>query len=148
MDTGGFKGSGRDVQPAELLASYRDLLGIDATHRVNEYGMTELCSQFYGTALRDVSAGRPARDGHAAPPWVRTRAVDPDTLEPVAPGAVGILQHFDLANAGSVMAIQTEDLGLVDDGRFILLGRAPGAPPRGCSIAMDLLLRDRVGARP
>jgi hypothetical protein len=74
---------------------------------------------------------------------VRTRAVDPDTLAPLPPGEVGILQHFDLANAGSVMAIQTEDLGVVAGDRFTLLGRSPGAQPRGCSIAMDILLQDR-----
>jgi hypothetical protein len=36
--------------------------------------------------------------------------------------------------------VQTEDVGVeVDDG-FRLLGRAAGAVPRGCSIAMDELL--------
>ena len=80
------------------------------------------------------------------PPWVRTRAVDPDTLAPVASGTVGILQHFDLANLGSVMAVQTEDLGVVDGDRFTLLGRSPGAQPRGCSIALDMLLQDRSGS--
>lgn len=146
MDTGGFKGSARDVEPGELIGRYTQRLGIAPTHRVNEYGMTEMCSQFYGTSLRDRVAGRAPLDGHVAPPWVRTRAVDPDTLRPLPDGAVGILQHFDLANVGSVMAVQTEDLGVVDDGRFTLLGRSPGAQPRGCSIAMDILLRDRAHA--
>lgn len=148
MDTGGFKGSGRDVEPGELLWSYEQRLGIPATHRVNEYGMTEMCSQFYGTSLRDLVAGRQPLEGYAPPPWVRTRAVDPDTLDPLAAGQVGILQHVDLANVGSVMAIQTEDLGVVEDGRFSLLGRAPGAQPRGCSIAMDMLLRGRSRTTP
>lgn len=142
MDTGGFKGSGRDVEPGDLLTAYEERLGIPASHRVNEYGMTELCSQFYDSPLRDQRIGREA-GGHSIPPWVRTRAVDPDTLSPLPAGAVGILQHFDLANVGSVMAIQTEDLGVVADDRFTLLGRSPGAPPRGCSIAMDMLLQDR-----
>jgi hypothetical protein len=74
------------------------------------------------------------------PAWVRTRVVDPDTLEPVSPGSTGLLQHFDVANTGSVMAIQTEDMGVVEGEGFRLLGRATGAPPRGCSIAMDELL--------
>jgi hypothetical protein len=47
----------------------------------------------------------------------------------------------DLANLGSVAAIQTEDLGRVDEHGLVLEGRAVGATPRGCSIAMDLLLR-------
>ena len=141
MDTGGFKGSGRDVEPGDLVAAYRDLLGIPQRARVNEYGMTEMCSQFYDSQLRDG-----ANRGHRVPPWVRTHAVDPDTLDALEPGAVGILQHFDLANIGSVMAIQTEDLGVAGEGRFTLLGRSPGAQPRGCSIAMDMLLQDRARA--
>lgn len=148
MDTGGFKGSTRDVEPGELSGRYARCFGIASSHRVNEYGMTEMCSQFYGTALRDAVAGRPPLDGHAPPPWVRTRAVDPDTLRALPDGDVGILQHFDLANVGSVMAVQTEDLGVVDEGRFTLLGRSPGAEPRGCSIAMDILLRDRAHTTP
>jgi hypothetical protein len=107
-----------------------------------------MCSQFYTSALRDHARGESARDGFAVPPWVRTRAVDPDTLAPLESGDVGILQHYDLANLGSVMAVQTEDLGVVEDGRFTLLGRSPGAAPRGCSIAMDMLLHDTgVGGR-
>lgn len=147
MDTGGFKGSGRDIVPGDLVAAYRDRLGIDADHRVNEYGMTEMCSQFYDTRLLDSIRGTQRDAAYAAPPWVRTRAVDPDSLDPLPTGTVGILQHFDLANLGSVVAIQTEDLGVVDGDRFTLLGRAPGAEPRGCSIAMDILLRDRAARR-
>ena len=46
----------------------------------------------------------------------------------------------DLANTGSVLAIQTADLGRrVADG-FELLGRSPGAEARGCSIAADAML--------
>ena len=147
MDTGGFKGSGRDVDPNDLLLAYRDRLGIPPSHRVNEYGMTEMCSQFYDSSLRDPVHGATRPAAYAMPPWVRTRAVDPDTLAPIDPGAVGILQHFDLANVGSVMAVQTEDLGVVDGDRFTLLGRSPGAQPRGCSIAMDILLQDRSSGR-
>ncbi|MCI0432475.1 MAG: long-chain fatty acid--CoA ligase [Gemmatimonadetes bacterium] len=147
MDTGGFKGSGRVYDERELRDRYAAQLGIAPTHCVNEYGMTELCTQFYDSALRDVvlhgEAG-PARK--RVPAGARTRIVNPETLEPVRPGENGLLQHFDLANLGSVLAIQTEDMGVqVGDG-FRLLGRAPGATPRGCSIAMDELLQS-VGRR-
>jgi hypothetical protein len=51
----------------------------------------------------------------------------------------------DLANTGSLIAVQTGDLGrCVEDG-FEVLGRAPGAEARGCSIAADLML---AGERP
>ena len=36
--------------------------------------------------------------------------------------------------------IKLEDLGTAMDDGFLLLGRAAGATPRGCSIAMDMLL--------
>src|SRR5690606_18971415 len=53
MDTGGFKGGGRRVEPDALRASYVERLGIPSDHCVNEYGMTEMLSQLYDTALRD-----------------------------------------------------------------------------------------------
>jgi hypothetical protein len=140
MDTGGYKGRSRELGEEEMRGLYGELLGIPASHCVNEYGMTEMCSQFYDSSLRDSVRGRDRTRRKLVPPWVRTRVVDPETLEPVSPGITGLLQHFDLANAASVSAIQTEDLGVAVDDGFQLLGRAPGATPRGCSIAMDLLL--------
>jgi hypothetical protein len=142
MDTGGYKASARTVPPAEMLARYQEFLGIPADWCVNEYGMTELCSQHYDARLRDHVLGRTSRAlRKVPPPWLRTRVTDPETLAPVPPGAEGLLQHFDLANLGSVLAVQTEDVGVeVEDG-VRLIGRVLGAQPRGCSIAMDDLLR-------
>lgn len=150
MDTGGFKGRSREVPAEDLRAAYAEWLGIPDDHCVNEYGMTELCSQFYDTVLRErVRTGTAGPRRKIAPPWVRTRVVSAETLEPVPPGEVGLLCHYDLANLGSVLAVQTEDLGReTDDGGFLVLGRAGGAPPRGCSIAMDLLLEATREARP
>ena len=140
MDTGGYKGHGREVNESSLRELYADLLGIPESHCVNEYGMTEMLSQFYDSTLRDAVMGRERGRRKIGPPWVRTRVVDPESLEPVAAGQSGLLRHFDLANAGSVMAIQTEDVAVAADEGFRLLGRAAGATPRGCSIAMDMLL--------
>ncbi len=146
MDTGGFKGRSREVSAEELRAAYRDLLGIPEDFVVNEYGMTEMGSQFYDNVLRDRVRRGEVRPRHkTVPPWVRTVPVDPETLEPVPPGEIGILRHYDLANLGSVLAVQTEDLGRAVEGGFVVLGRAGGAPPRGCSIAMDLLLQAAQG---
>lgn len=141
MDTGGYKGSGRTIPVERMLADYRELLGLEPDFCINEYGMTELCSQCYDAALRDRVVGTPGTPRKAGPPWLRTRVVDAETLEPLPDGQRGILQHFDLANLGSVMAVQTEDIGVAVTGGFQLLGRITDAPPRGCSIAMDDLLR-------
>jgi len=135
MDTGGFKGRTREVPREELYALLGEALGIGTEWCVNEYGMTEMSSQFY-----DAVAGRPGPRLHVGPPWVQTQAVDPETLAPLPEGETGVLRHFDLANLDSVMAIQTADLGFVTPEGFRVLGRASGAEARGCSLAMDQLL--------
>jgi hypothetical protein len=116
----------------------RDRLGLSELYCVAEYGMTEMCSQFYDNVLRERSLGRsPGYRYKVVPPWVRTQVVDAETLELLPEGRVGVLRHFDLANFDSVMAIQTDDLGVAGAGGFEILGRAAGAELRGCSIAMD-----------
>jgi hypothetical protein len=142
MDTGGYKGRSREVPAEVMLTSYEELLSIPPEACVNEYGMTELCSQMYDVSLSErVRRGAPGTRRKRPPPWLRVRIVDPVTLEPVRAGETGLVQLFDLANIGSVVGVQTEDLGVqVEDG-YRLLGRMPGAQPRGCSIAMDDLLQ-------
>ena len=139
MDTGGFKGRSREVTREELYAALGERLGVPAAWCVNEYGMTEMSSQFYDGSAG--SAPAPAERLHRGPPWVRTQATDPETLRPLPHGEVGVLRHVDLANLHSVMAIQTADLGVTAPGGFRVLGRAQGAEARGCSLAMDDLLR-------
>lgn len=144
METGGFKGRSRAVPRPDLYAGLEATLGVPTPRMVNEYGMTELLSQFYEPVLR--TAGAPAAlDGrhHVGPPWVRTRVLDPETLEPLATGETGLLCHLDLANLGSVAAVLTADVGVAVEGGFRVLGRAPGAEPRGCSLALESLLEAR-----
>jgi hypothetical protein len=144
MDTGGFKGRSREVGREELYGMIEDRLGIAPAWCVNEYGMTEMSSQFY-----DGVAGRAAPVAerlHAGPPWVRTQAADPETLRALPHGEVGVLRHWDLANLHSVMAIQTADLGVTSPDGFRVIGRARGAEARGCSLAMDDLL-SAIGRR-
>jgi hypothetical protein len=139
MDTGGFKGRSREVSRGELYAALSERLGIAPRWMVNEYGMTELGSQFYD-GIAGHAAADPAERLHVGPPWVRTRATDPETLSILPHGEVGVLRHWDLANLGSVAFIQTADLGITRPDGFRLLGRATGAEARGCSLAMDDLL--------
>ena len=136
MDTGGFKGAQISISSSELRDRYRELLGIPARSVINEYGMTEMLSQFYDAHLHQPEC----RSSKQGPPWTRTAVVDPGTLRPLPRGETGLLRHFDLANLFSVAAIQTEDLGVENDCGFQVLGRAAGATPRGCSIAMDIFL--------
>ena len=215
METGGFKGRAREIAQPEFYARLADAFGVPPSRIVNQYGMTELGSQFYDGVLQgdaaveennaradatveenDVRAARarknstpspsqaapspplspspsrpaPSPPPHAAPspsppsparaqnyarwkrvpPWVRVRVLHPATGLLCAPGEPGLLQIHDLANTGSVAALLTADLGRMrgapDDAdcAFEVLGRAPGAEARGCSIAADDMLDARA----
>jgi len=141
METGGFKGRSRELTRDELHGGIARRIGVPRERIVNQYGMCELGSQFYEPSLRTGVAS----DCKVVPPWVRTRVLDPATLEDVAPGEAGVLVHYDLANTGSVLAVMTSDLGVAQDGGFRVLGRLRGAEARGCSLAADALL-ERAGA--
>lgn len=142
MDTGGAKGLSRPLSRAGFLRACWTHLGIAGYFCVNEYGMTELCSQRYDSVLDDRFAGRSLRARRlVGPPWLRTRVLDPDTLAPAPPGALGLLCHHDLANAGSVSVVLTEDMGRAVGGDGIaVVGRVPGAPPRGCGMLLADLM--------
>jgi hypothetical protein len=150
METGGFKGKTRELTKAELHELFAEYLLMPADHVVNEYGMTELGVQFYdrvgahGRAPMDEAA-TPTKAHrraplHTAPPWSRVVIVDPATGNEVAEGQRGLIRVFDLTNRSSVMAIQTEDIGVRIGEGFEVLGRAAGAEARGCSIAADEFL--------
>jgi len=141
MDTGGTKGMPRPVSRAAFLRECWTVLGVAGYWCVNEYGMTELSSQRWDSVLHDRFHGRNVAPRRLlAPPWLRTRVLDPDTLAPVAAGAVGLLCHHDLANAGSVSVVLTDDLGrTVGDDGIEVLGRVSGATPRGCGALLEAL---------
>ncbi len=124
VDTGGCKGYPDDVARTAILDRYVERLGVAPDDVVNEYGMTELCSQLYARG-----AGP-----HRSPPWLRTLVCDPATGREQPLGVPGLLRHVDLANVGSVVAVQTDDVGRAVDGGIELLGRASGALTRGCSL--------------
>jgi hypothetical protein len=136
MQTGGFKGRSRVVPADELRQNISSSFLIPETHVVSEYGMTELSSQLYEGTLNQ----RGARGLYLEPPWLRVTPVDPVTLTPVAPGEVGLARFVDLGNIDSAVAVLTLDRVRRHAGGIELLGRDAGAPPRGCSLAVEALL--------
>jgi hypothetical protein len=132
LETGGYKGSGRELSKPDLYAMFAEQLGVPAERIVNEYGMTELSSQFYAHGA----------DGfHAEAQLARAVVRSPETGLEVEIGEVGYLTLYDLANVGSVMAVATQDIARRGEGgSFQLLGRDPAAVPRGCSRAADEFL--------
>lgn len=133
MQTGGFKGRKREVDAAELCRSVASLFAVGERQVVSEYGMTELSSQFWE---REPGV-------YVEPPWARVVPVHPESLAPVRDGDVGIARIEDLANVDSAFAVLAADRVRRVDGGFALLGRAHGAAPRGCSIAVDEMLGGR-----
>ncbi len=142
MQTGGFKGRSRAVAPGVLREAISARYGVPTERIVTEYGMTELSSQLYDLPLRGGAPGR-----LWVPGWVRARVVDPQTLSPVEDGVTGVLRLDDAANVDSVCAIQTSDLAIRHGERIELLGRAPGAVARGCSLAVEEALMTEGGLR-
>ena len=146
METGGFKGRTRVVTRAELYAEASERLGVPLEAIVAEYGMTELSSQYYDSF---ASRARIEPRVKVAPPWLRPIVVDGEG-RPLPNGVVGAIRHVDLANRGSVIAIDTEDLGALvgsatgaDEAGLVLLGRDEGAELRGCSLDAESLLARR-----
>ena len=131
LETGGYKGSGRDVGKQQLYAIIQRELGVPVEQIINEYSMTELSSQFYSIGIGHC---------HRAPGWMRARVLRPGTDDEVADGERGVIAIYDLANLGSSVAIATRDLAVRRGHEFELIGRDPGALPRGCSRSADELL--------
>lgn len=134
METGGFKGKSRAVEREELYRLIREALGPDVAC-INQYGMTEMSSNCY---TQQLTTGSPRKAG---PDWVRVRMLHPETLEEVEAGQPGIVAIADLANLYSCAFLLTQDIGVQHPDGFEVLGRAPGAEARGCSIAMDQFLK-------
>lgn len=135
MDTGGDKGAHRRMSRKGVLHACWSAFAIPGYFCVNEYGMAELSSQYYDNVIAERWRGQHRKRRKVARHWVRTQVLDPGTLRPVALGTPGLLCHFDLANAGSAMAVLSEDIGICDEGGLELRGRASGADVRGCSLS-------------
>ena len=138
MDTGGAKGQLVPLSPEQVITEAHELLGIQPALVINEYGMTEMCSQLYDAT--GFNSGFKARQGmrtKLAPPWLRPAALDPITLKPNTGTEPGVLAFFDLANVGSISALMTEDVGIVQGDAVMVLGRAAAADPRGCALSIE-----------
>ena len=144
METGGYKNRSRILPKEELHVLIAERLGIPQNAIACEYGMSELSSQAYDGVASDgwrvtgddnVPRHSSLATGHFCfPPWARVQIISPETGCEVAEGGTGLIRIFDLANVFSVMAIQTEDLGVRRGDGFELIGRAAMAEARGCSL--------------
>ena len=76
MDTGGDKGAPRHLSRKGLLHAVWSAFAIPGYFVVNEYGMAELSSQYYDSALADRVAGHHAPRRKLGPHWARARPRD------------------------------------------------------------------------
>ncbi len=68
MDTGGAKGQAIPLTPIEVVDRAHETLGIEPALVINEYGMTEMCSQLYDATpfqLRSDSGLWPDHEAHS-----------------------------------------------------------------------------------
>ncbi len=135
MDTGGAKGARRTLSRRGLLQACWNTFALPGYFCVNEYGMAELSSQFYDNVIYNRVRGHFAPRLLVGPPWARARVLDPVTLDDVPWGERGLLCLYDLANAGTAVAVLTEDVGRLAGEGFEVLGRVRGAEARGCSLS-------------
>jgi hypothetical protein len=134
LETGGYKGRSRSLTREELHALIAGRLGVGREHIVCEYGMCELSSQAYDSSISQSRNTQHAIHRFRFPPWTRVQIVSPETGHEVADGETGLVRVYDLANVASVLAVQTGDLAIRRGEGFELVGRAPGAEARGCSL--------------
>ena len=129
LETGGYKGTQRQLAKEDFYSQLAGFFSVPDHAIHNEYGMTELSTQAYAIG----STGT-----HRFPAWCRHQILEPETGHALPPGEIGYLQIHDLANVHSVAAIRTQDFAIGHhDGSFTLIGRDPGALPRGCSRSID-----------
>lgn len=126
LETGGMKGRRPEQTKDALHAVLQDGFGV--SNILSEYGMTELLSQAYCTAGQVFSC----------PPWMQIQIRDAsDPFQEVPFGQKGGINIIDLANQNSCAFIQTDDLGRLVQGGFMLEGRMAASDVRGCNQLVD-----------
>lgn len=124
METGGMKGTRKELLKPELHAYLKKGFKIDSVH--SEYGMTELLSQGYSLG-----------DGEFQfPPWMRVLIREvADPLKIRNDHRTGGINVIDFANVFSCPFIATKDLGRITElGTLELMGRYNNSDVRGCNL--------------
>lgn len=129
METGGMKGRREELIRSRVHELIRSGLGVETVH--SEYGMTELLSQAYSKGNGIFQC----------PPWMKIilRAED-DPLSFFTAGnqplKEGIINVIDLANIYSCSFIATDDMGMLHENGFEVIGRVDNSDIRGCSLML------------
>ena len=124
METGGMKGNRKEIIRNELHSILKKKLNIPYIH--SEYGMTELLSQAYSQK----------KGIFEFPKWCKILIRDiNDPLnimkDKKKSGGINII---DLANINSCSFISTQDIGILKENGFEVLGRIDNSDIRGCNL--------------
>lgn len=125
IETGGMKGRRKEMTKADLHITLQNYFNSKTIF--SEYGMTELLSQAWSKGNGIFTS----------PPWMKilTRDyTDPLTLIENQTGGINII---DLANVHSCAFIATQDLGVVSQNEFEIVGRFDNADLRGCNLLVS-----------
>ena len=128
IETGGMKGKREEIIREHLHNILAKAFGVAAIH--SEYGMTELLSQAYSTSEGIFQC----------PPWMKVfirEMNDPLTVYD-RPGdkktRTGLINVIDVANLFSCSFIATDDVGVLHEDGFEVIGRSDLSDTRGCSL--------------
>lgn len=126
METGGMKGRGKELIREELHQLLCNSFNVQSIH--SEYGMTELMSQAYSSAM-----------GHFRLPKsmeILIRDIN-DPFLYLSNDKSGGINIIDLANITSCSFIETKDLGRsLKSDYFEILGRFDNSDLRGCNLLL------------
>lgn len=125
-DGGGYRGRFGVVDRDDYYGLVEELLGVPRHMCVNTLGLGESATNYFDDTLRRHVLGLPASPRHKVPPaWTRTQVVSAETAEVLPSGGIGLIRHYDLANLPTVIGVQSDNLGMMDDrGGFEIVGRA------------------------
>ncbi|MCL2492053.1 MAG: acyl-protein synthetase [Coriobacteriia bacterium] len=111
-DGGGYRGRFGVVTRDDYYKMVTDILGVPAHYCVNTLGEGETATNLFDDSLyRYIKGLEPRERSRPVPPWSRVRAMSVDDLTPLPDGEVGLLAHWDLANAPTVLSLITDNLG-------------------------------------
>ena len=126
IETGGMKGRRKEIIRSELHSILTNGLKVDKVY--SEYGMTELLSQAYTDGTEYFNS----------PPWMKVMIRDiNDPMSYRPDGKTGGVNVIDLANRFSCSFIATDDLGVIRNERFKILGRFDQSDIRGCNLLVN-----------
>ncbi len=136
IDTGGTKGRTRAYSVQETKDLFNNFFGVSSYKFFSEYGMCELSSQAW-------SAHTPHDGYFICHSTMYPFALDLQKQKSLQLNQSGFLAFFDSTNENSWPTIITEDVGTVcGDREFLLLGRAPDASIKGCSLNVSEFYTD------